>query len=250
MLKSFTRNYEDNSTEAGFEFTFYCDICQDGYRSSFVESETYKKRKGIRGLSAGASVIGGLFGGAASHLGYSLARGGDVLSERFEDRSPEWHKEHERAFELAQNEAQQHFHRCHGCRKWVCDADYNEDEGMCVECAPRQEIYVARAKSDAMRRNIDEKAQTAVVWNGEIESKTTVCPVCGKPAGNGKFCNNCGASMARKACSNCGAQMSPEVKFCSECGCSMSAPVQLRCKNCGAELESGAKFCGECGTRT
>ena len=27
MLKSFTRNYEDNSTEAGFQFTFYCDIC-------------------------------------------------------------------------------------------------------------------------------------------------------------------------------------------------------------------------------
>ena len=24
MLKSFTRNYEDNSTEAGFQFTFYC----------------------------------------------------------------------------------------------------------------------------------------------------------------------------------------------------------------------------------
>lgn len=40
--KSFTRNYQDNSTEAGFQFTFYCDICNDGYKSSFIESETYK----------------------------------------------------------------------------------------------------------------------------------------------------------------------------------------------------------------
>lgn len=47
MLKSFTRNYQDNSTEAGFQFTFYCDICNDGYKSSFIESETYKKRKGL-----------------------------------------------------------------------------------------------------------------------------------------------------------------------------------------------------------
>ena len=33
-LQSFTRNYEDNSTEAGFQFTFYCDICQDGFKAS------------------------------------------------------------------------------------------------------------------------------------------------------------------------------------------------------------------------
>ena len=46
---------------------------------------------------------------------------------------------------------------------------------------------MARARSDAMKRNIDEKAQNTVVWNGELESKTTVCPVCGKPAGSGKI---------------------------------------------------------------
>lgn len=40
MLQSFTRNYEDNSTDAGFQFTFYCDICEDGYKSEFVESQT------------------------------------------------------------------------------------------------------------------------------------------------------------------------------------------------------------------
>jgi hypothetical protein len=65
MLKSFTRNYEDNSTEAGFQFTFYCDICQDGYKSSFIASETYKKGKGLRGLAQGAGILGNLIGGRA-----------------------------------------------------------------------------------------------------------------------------------------------------------------------------------------
>ena len=247
MLKSFTRNYEDNSTEAGFQFTFYCDICQDGYKSSFIESETYRKGRGLRGIAQGASIVGNLLG--LGGIGYSIERGGNVLSERFEGQSPEWHKEHELAFERAQNEAQQHFHRCHGCHQWVCDSDYNEDEGLCVNCAPRQEIYVAKARATAMQRNIDELAQTATVWKGELESKTTVCPVCGKPAGNGKFCNNCGAGMGRVACPACGALMAPGVKFCNECGASMTAPRVLKCPACGAQAEPGVKFCGECGAK-
>ena len=206
----------------------------------------------MRGLSQGASILGSLIGGRAGQVGYTLARGGDVLSERFEDKSPEWQKEHERAFEMAQNEAMQHFHRCHGCQKWVCDADYNEEEGLCVECAPRQEIYVARARSSAMQRNIDEKAETSTVWKGDLEIKTTVCPVCGKPAGNGKFCNNCGASMELPACPRCGAKMAQGVKFCNECGAPMqgAAPTPpTHCPNCGYALDPGTKFCGECGTK-
>ena len=250
MLKSFTRNYSDNSTEAGFQFTFFCDICQDGYRSSFIESSTYKKHKGLRGLSQGAGILGSLIGGRASSIGYSLERGGSVISERFENRSPEWQKEHERAFELAQNEAMQHFHRCHGCQQWVCDADYNEDEGLCIQCAPREDIYVARARSEAMKRNIDDLAATATVWTGELQSKTTVCPVCGKPAGSGKFCNNCGASMGKAVCPSCGAEASVNAKFCNSCGAPMSAPRKPQlCPGCGAEVPPGARFCGECGAK-
>lgn len=249
MLQSFTRNYEDNSTEAGFQFTFYCDLCEDGFKSSFIESETYKRGKGLRGLAQGAGVLGSLLGGRLSSVGYSLERGGNVLSERFEGMSPEWQKEHEGAFERAKNEAQEHFHRCHSCRKWVCDACYNEDEGLCTECAPRQEVYVAKARADAMRRNIDETAQGATVWQGKLESKTTVCPTCGKPAGNGKFCNNCGASLALAICPQCGAKNAQTVRFCNNCGASMKAPVAAKCPSCGFENPPGTKFCGECGTK-
>ncbi len=250
MLKAFTRNYEDNSTEAGFQFTFYCDCCGDGYKSSFVESETYKRGKSLRVLSQGAGVVGGLFGGALNNLGWSVQRGGDVLSERFEGQSPEWQKEHEKAFERTQNEVQQHFHRCHSCRKWVCDSDFNEDEGLCVECAPRQEVFVAKARADAMQRNIDEAAASATVWQGKVESKTTICPVCQKPAGTGKFCNNCGASMALKTCAQCGAKNALTVRFCNNCGASlMEAPKPTTCPSCNAELAPGTKFCGECGAK-
>ncbi|MGI5892110.1 MAG: zinc ribbon domain-containing protein [Bacillota bacterium] len=251
MLKSFTRNYEDNSTEAGFQFTFYCDICNDGFKSSFVESETFKRGRGLRGLTRGISVLGGIVGGAARNIGYSLERGGDILSERFDGMSPEWHKEHEKAFEHAQNEAQRHFHRCHGCHQYVCDACYNEDEGFCTDCAPRQEIYVAKARAEAMRRNIDEAGDSATVWKGTIESKTTICPVCGKPAGTGKFCNNCGASMEMKECAKCGAKNAQTVKFCNNCGSPMNAPAPTpgKCPSCGTQNAPDTKFCGECGTK-
>jgi hypothetical protein len=107
-LQPFTRNYEDNSTEAGFQFTFMCDICNDGYKTNFVASKTYKKRGLWRGLGQVASIGSDLVGRG----GYSIQRGADAMSERFQGMTPEWHKEHEQAFELAQNEAKGHFHRC------------------------------------------------------------------------------------------------------------------------------------------
>ncbi|MCF6465161.1 zinc ribbon domain-containing protein [Clostridium sp. Cult2] len=249
MLQSFTRNYEDNSTEAGFQFTFYCDLCQDGYKSSFIESETYKKNRGLRNLARGVGTIGSFFGGKVGSLGYSLERSGNILSERFEGMSPEWHKEHEKAFEHAKNEAQRHFHRCHGCHSWVCDACYNEDEMLCTDCAPRQDVTVAKARAEAMRRNIDEVAETATVWKGKLESKTVVCQNCGKPAGTGKFCNNCGALLDLNTCSNCGAKNAQGVRFCNQCGASMITPALIRCPVCNEENPLGTKFCGNCGNK-
>ena len=251
MLQAFTRNYKDNSTDAGFQFTFFCDICNDGYKSSFIESETYKKKTGLRGLAQGASILGSLVGGRASSLGYAMRSSGDVLSQRFDDKSPEWQKEHEKAFERCQNEAQQHFHRCPSCNKYVCDHCWNEDEGLCVSCAPRQEVLVAKTRADAMRRNIGDAGQSATVWQGAIESKTTICPVCGKPAGSGKFCNNCGASMALKECPKCGAKNAQTVRFCNNCGENLERPALAtgKCPSCGFENPPGTKFCGDCGAK-
>lgn len=215
-LQPFTNNFADNSTEAGFQFTFFCDICKEGYKTKFIESKTYKKGKFLKGLGSFISIISQVTG--KYNMGYGAERAADVISERFRGMSPEWHKEHEEAFELAQNEAKEHFLRCPKCKKWVCENDWNEQEGLCVEDAPRVNVEVAAAKAQKAVQDIKDKAAETQVFTGTIESKQTICPKCGKPAGEGKFCNNCGESLDLIKCPKCGARSPSGTRFCGECG--------------------------------
>ncbi len=215
-LQPFTSNFTDNSTDASFQFTFNWDLCQEGYKTRFIESKTYKKGRMLKN-------IGGIVG-AASHMtrrygaGYGVRRGTDAISQQFTGKSPQWHKEHEAAFELAQNEAKQHFIRCPKCRKWVCESDWNEQEGLCTEDAPRVNVEVASARAEKMAEDIRQKASQTQVFDGKIESKQTVCPQCGKPSGEGKFCNNCGATLGMQICEKCGTGSPTGTRFCGECG--------------------------------
>lgn len=215
-LIGFTDNFADNSTEAGFQFTFYCDICKEGYKTRFIESKTYKKGRLFKGFGRIISAASWIMGKYS--VGYGAERATDVISERFSGMSPAWHKEHEEAFALAQNEAKQHFHRCPKCKNWVCENDWNEQEGLCVDCAPRVSVEVAAAKAQKAVQDIHEKAAGTQVFTGEIESKQTLCPQCGKPAGEGKFCNNCGAPLSLTKCPKCGTSSPIGTRFCGECG--------------------------------
>lgn len=247
MLHAFTRNYNDLSSDAGFQFEFYCDCCGNGFKSTFIESTTYEQRQKSDRFGRMASSLGGLLGGKANDLGWALERGSNFISEKFGNQSPEWRREYEQAFDAAQAEVKAHFRKCPACNKWVCPDCWNEEEQLCIECAPREASYVAQARNRAMRRNIDEMADNATVWKGELETRTTVCPACGKPAGDGKFCNNCGTSLAANRCPSCGAEVAQGAKFCGECGTPMA--VSGKCPSCGHENEPGTKFCGECGTK-
>ncbi len=215
-MQAFTSNFADNSTEAGFQFTFFCDICRDGHKTKFIESSTHKKGQRMRGLGNAARIGASLLG--KHNIGWQVDRATDVISGRFRGMSPEWHKEHGDAFKVAQNEAKGFFHRCPKCRKWVCEMDWNEQEGLCVQDAPRVNVEVASARAEKMVSDIQDKAKRTQVFDGEIESKQTLCLQCGKPAGEGKFCNNCGANLSMAECERCGTNSPMGTRFCGECG--------------------------------
>ncbi|MDD2805237.1 MAG: zinc ribbon domain-containing protein [Elusimicrobiales bacterium] len=215
-LIGFTSNFADNSTEAGFQFTFFCDTCREGYKTRFTESSTYKKKKFFKGLGDVISAVASIAG--QNSLGSTLERGTNAISAKFTGMSPEWHKEHEAAFELAQNEAKGHFTRCPKCSKWACGNCWNEQEGLCVKDAPRANVEIAAAKSQKMVEDIQAAAASTPVFTGKIESKQTICFKCGKPSGEGKFCNNCGASLELPKCPACGKPSQQGARFCGECG--------------------------------
>ena len=242
-MQSFTRNYKDNSTETGFEFVFNCDSCADGSQTQFVECKSARKGNFLRslteGIGAGARMVG------LHDLAYGLERGGDLATRQFEGMSAEWHKEHETAFKNAMNEAKEQFHRCQGCNSYVCDACFNEEEGLCVICAPRENTAVSKARSRRRVDEINEMADTTNVFKGKVDARQIICPKCGKPVGQGKFCANCGASAGLMLCPKCGAENQQGTKFCSECGQKLGG--KPKCPSCGTENEAGAKFCCDCG---
>src|SRR3954467_498251 len=57
----FTGNYEDLSTDRGFQFKFYCEKCHNGYMSSFKTST-------VGAIASAARVAGSLFGGIFGHV--------------------------------------------------------------------------------------------------------------------------------------------------------------------------------------
>ncbi len=215
-MQGFTKNFNDNSTEAGFQFTFLCDNCRDGYKTKFAESKTASRAKMLK-------TAGGLFSAVAqlagkSSIGYGVDRGVDVVGGRFSGMSPEWQKEHDEAFEKAQNEGRGNFHKCPNCTNWVCETCWNEQEELCVKCAPRENVAIASATARAKVTQMEKRASETKLFTGELGSKVTVCPKCGKPAGKGKFCANCGGPMSMMKCGKCGAANPPGTKFCGECG--------------------------------
>ena len=110
----FTDNYQDRSTDDGYQFEFYCQRCGNGYSSSFQHS------------------VAGFGGGKIQNV------------------------------------------------DWTKDVNYRDQA-------------------------------------------TATCPNCSQSSGGGKFCQNCGHTLAA------------------------AEPAKKFCVNRGTVL-SGAKFCGECGT--
>jgi hypothetical protein len=63
----FTDNYQDRSTNDGYQFEFYCRRCGNGYSSSFQHSVT---GFGGRLLRLGGDLVGGAVGKRAQQVGW------------------------------------------------------------------------------------------------------------------------------------------------------------------------------------
>lgn len=99
----FVQNYDDLSTDQGFQFNFYCDRCGNGFQSTFVANKL-----GMAGgfLRAAGGLLGGVLGSAGDSA-YEVQRaiGGPA---------------HDKALREAVQEIKPLFKQCRRCGKWVC----------------------------------------------------------------------------------------------------------------------------------
>ncbi len=203
-LIQFTRNHQDQSTDNGFQFEFYCDRCGNGYQTRFEGSATGAI---TNALDAANNLLGGVFG--------------SVSSAAHTVRSAGWQKAHDDAFARAVQEAQPHFHKCKRCGHWVDDDCWNNERTLCKDCAPDLQEEMSSIQVDAAINDARTKA-SQVEYIGAGQFKQTIvaaCPHCGAKVSGGKFCPNCGKPLAaEKFCKNCGAKLQADAKFCPECG--------------------------------
>ena len=219
-LIQFVQNYEDLSTDRGYQFKFFCDKCRNGFLSAFQTSALGVAETALR-------VAGNLFGGifnTAGNSAYEIQRaiGGPA---------------HDAALAAAVDEGKKHFHQCTRCGHWVCpEVCWNASAGLCETCAPnfQEELASAhaQAKANAARQQLVQKANetnliagiemaaSAVVRApGPAEGAGNVCGACGAAAGEGRFCPHCGAERAQPAkCPGCGATVASDARFCAHCG--------------------------------
>ncbi len=211
----FVRNYDDLSTDKGFQFKFHCDKCGNGHMSRFQPNAL-----GIAGsvLNAAGSLFGGIFGQVGDAT-YQMQRavGG---------------KAHDEALEKAVQDGKQYFKQCTRCGKWVCpDVCWNHSAGLCEDCAPddKEELAAqqARATSEQIYQKTREQDYTEHI---NFKEKTAVMQ-----------------------CANCNAKLTASDKFCPSCGtpnAQMQQAAQAKfCGECGSATQPGQKFCGSCGNK-
>jgi membrane protease subunit (stomatin/prohibitin family) len=201
----FTDNYTDLSSNRGFQFKFFCRKCGNGYLSTF---QINKLGAAADVANAAASLLGGIFGGAA--------RSASALESMVAG------PQHDAALKAAVQEISPQFKQCTRCGQWVCEPIcWNQKAGLCEACAPDLDEEIAAAQAQAARDQVIEKVK-AVDFVGHrdlAQAAAAVCPKCGAKTQGGKFCPDCGAAIsARKKCAACGAEADGAPKFCPECG--------------------------------
>jgi hypothetical protein len=234
QLIQFVQNYQDLSTDKGFQFKFHCDHCHNGYMTRFQTSTLGMAESALH-------IAGSLFGGIFNTVGNSA----------YEVQRAIGGKAHDAALEEAVAEGKQYFHQCTRCGKWVCpEVCWNAGAGLCEGCAPNMQEEMAaahaRAKVDAARAQLQAEAAKQNYVGGIDMSKDAVLRAPGGSGGAASLppTGSAPATAAPDRCTSCGAGMSATAKFCPQCGTQKALPG---CPGCGAAVQPNTKFCGECG---
>ena len=201
----FTGNYDDLSTDKGYQFKFYCEKCHNGYMSTFKSSKL--------GLAASAmEVASGLFGGVF----------GRVADSAYQVQRAVGGPAHDAALREAVAEIRPLFKQCTRCGRWVCEPIcFNKKAQLCEWCAPDLDEELASAQAEAAKEQVFEKARSVDWTKGRdlAVAGGALCKSCGAKLTGGKFCGECGTPVsAKKHCVNCGVEAEGSPKFCPECG--------------------------------
>jgi hypothetical protein len=202
----FTGNYEDLSTDKGFQFKFYCERCSNGYMSPYQTNAVGVFEEVLRGAS---SLFGGMFGQAAdSAYHVNQAVGG---------------ARHDEALRAAVAAIKPSFVQCKRCGEWTCrEVCWNSTANLCKQCAPNAAEEESSARAQFVRNQVQhdlelEEEQRLKAKAGELSK---ACAHCGNDTLGKKFCPECGkpTAVAPQNCGACGAKSVPGSKFCGECG--------------------------------
>ena len=215
----FVQNYEDLSTDKGYQFKFHCDKCGNGFMTEFQTSAIGMAESALK-------VAGSIFGGflnSAGNSAYEIQRaiGGPA---------------HDSALGKAVEEGKKHFHQCGRCGKWVCpDVCWNADAQHVRRVRPEvpagaRELAGSRqgrggataapreGPEDGLRRGHRHERPGVVRAPSAVAGAANKCTACGVALGDGRFCPNCGAEKHVMGCSGCGAVLPAGTHFCAQCG--------------------------------
>lgn len=203
----FTGNYEDLSTENGFQFRFLCERCNNGYMSSYQQNKLGLASGFMRGA---ASFTGGMFGrGADSTYQIQQAVGG---------------RQHDGALRKAVEEIRPLFNQCRHCGNWLCqETCWNLNANMCKDCAPIAEEVETRVRAQFVESQVtnDTFLEENVRMSAKGKEVNATCGSCGAATLGKKFCPECGtrtATATAEFCGECGNKTAPGAKFCTDCG--------------------------------
>ena len=201
----FTDNYEDLSTESGYQFKFCCERCGNGYMSTWKASKAAWPPGLLRGAG---SMFGGFLGSASSGADQHPGPGAGPRPRRGAARG-------RRRDPPAVHPVQAL--RAVGVRGGLLEQGTRPLRGLRAHGAARGGSLQAQITIDQAGEKLREQDLTEGL---DLKAPAVlICPSCGVENEGGKFCAECGGSLLPKTeCPKCGTKFKAGSKFCPECG--------------------------------